>query len=136
MAAPTPVLSMKLLVDTKARRVLFAEAGKDVVHFLFSLLALPVAAAVALVGKEAVAGSVGSLCASVERLDNTYVLPGAAKGALLYPPIVPSPAATATNPLLPRPRLLGSHRGSSSDAATTPATVHQAVAATAAAPST
>ncbi|GJN37451.1 hypothetical protein PR202_gb26407 [Eleusine coracana subsp. coracana] len=29
---------MKLLIDTKTQRVLFAEAGKDVVDFLFSLL--------------------------------------------------------------------------------------------------
>ncbi|XP_066379322.1 uncharacterized protein [Miscanthus floridulus] len=37
---------MKLLVDTKAERVLYAEAGKDVVDFLFSFLALPVGTAV------------------------------------------------------------------------------------------
>ncbi|KAK3163912.1 hypothetical protein QOZ80_1AG0010080 [Eleusine coracana subsp. coracana] len=35
---------MKLLIDTKTQRVLFAEAGKDVVDFLFSLLTLPIAA--------------------------------------------------------------------------------------------
>ncbi|CAM0879540.1 unnamed protein product [Alopecurus aequalis] len=32
-----PALSMKLLIDTRAQRVLFAEANKDVVDFLFSL---------------------------------------------------------------------------------------------------
>ena len=40
--APTTALSMKLLVDTRAPCVLFAEASKDVVDFLFSLLSLPV----------------------------------------------------------------------------------------------
>jgi hypothetical protein len=40
MANPT-ALSMNLLVDRKAQRVLFAEASKDVVDFLFSLLACP-----------------------------------------------------------------------------------------------
>jgi hypothetical protein len=84
--AAAATLSMKLLVDTKAQRVLFAEAGKDVANFLFSLLALPVAAAVQLVGELSMAGSsVGNLYASVERLDDTYFLPGAAKGALLHP---------------------------------------------------
>ncbi|KAM0860677.1 hypothetical protein ACQ4PT_046358 [Festuca glaucescens] len=36
-------LSMKLLVNSKSHRVLYAEAGKDVVDFLFSLLTLPLA---------------------------------------------------------------------------------------------
>ncbi|KAL6626767.1 hypothetical protein ACP70R_030493 [Stipagrostis hirtigluma subsp. patula] len=101
-AAPTAALRMKLLVDTRARRVLFAEAGKDVVDFLFFLLALPVATVAALVGEESVAGSVGSLYASVQRLDGAYVLPGADKGAILRP-LVLSPARTTRNPLLPAP---------------------------------
>ena len=32
----TAVLTMKLLVDTKAQRVVYAEAGKEVIDFLFS----------------------------------------------------------------------------------------------------
>ncbi|KAG2595593.1 hypothetical protein PVAP13_5KG110600 [Panicum virgatum] len=55
MAATTAAaagLNMKLLVDTKAQRMLFAEASKDVVDFLFSLLALPVGTAVKLLGEE------------------------------------------------------------------------------------
>jgi hypothetical protein len=83
----TTVLSMKLLVDTKAQRVLFAEASKDVVDFLFSLLSLPVGTAVKLLGKEAMVGSVGCLYASVEKLDATYVQAGAAKDALLHPTV-------------------------------------------------
>ncbi|CAO2208959.1 unnamed protein product [Urochloa humidicola] len=85
MATPTTAaaLSMKLLIDTKAQRVLLAEAGKDVVDFLFSLLVLPVGSAVALVGTEDMVGSVGSLYASVDKLDDTYVISGAAKDALL-----------------------------------------------------
>ncbi|KAF2294559.1 hypothetical protein GH714_012589 [Hevea brasiliensis] len=38
----TPTLSLKLLVDKKASKVLFAEAGKDFVDFLFNLLSLPI----------------------------------------------------------------------------------------------
>ena len=103
MATPAAAaaLSMKLLVDTKARRVLFAEAGKDVVDFLFSLVALPVATAVKLVGAEAVVGSVGNLYASIDRLDGTYVQAGAAKAALLSPTVL-SPAASANGSLLLR----------------------------------
>ncbi|CAO2208974.1 unnamed protein product [Urochloa humidicola] len=67
-------LSMKLLIDTKAGRVLLAEASKDVVDFLFSLVALPVGAAVKLVGKDAIVGWAGNLYA-------TYVQTGAAKKA-------------------------------------------------------
>ncbi|KAL6847928.1 hypothetical protein ACP4OV_022056 [Aristida adscensionis] len=97
----TASLSVKLLIDSKAKRVLFAEAGKDVVDFL-SLLALPLAADVNLVGKDAMAGCVGNLYASVERLDSTYVQPGAAKDALLRPAVL-SPAAGGSILRLPAP---------------------------------
>ncbi|RLM93583.1 hypothetical protein C2845_PM08G05010 [Panicum miliaceum] len=93
-ANTTTTLAMKLLVDTKRQRVLYAEAGKDVVDFLFSLLALPVGAAVELLGKESMAGCVGNVYASVEALDDAYVVqPGAAKDALLHPTTTLSPAA-------------------------------------------
>jgi hypothetical protein len=58
---PTPtaaVLTMKLLVDTKAQRVVYAEAGKEVIDFLFSLLALPLSAVTKLLATSARAGSV------------------------------------------------------------------------------
>jgi len=87
-------LSLKLLVDTKAQRVLFAEAGKDAVDFLFSLLALPVGTTVKLLGTESMVGCVGNLYASFEKLDGTYVQPGAAKDAVLSPTVV-SPASSS-----------------------------------------
>ncbi|CAO2199050.1 unnamed protein product [Urochloa humidicola] len=104
MATPTTAaLTMKLLVDTKSQRVLLAEAGKHVVDFLFSLLALPVATAVALVGTEDMVGSFGNLYASVDKLDATYVQPGAAKDALLRQTVAASPqASTITNSFLLR----------------------------------
>ncbi|XP_040382250.1 uncharacterized protein LOC121055000 [Oryza brachyantha] len=95
-------LSMKLLIDTKARRVLFAEAGKDVIDFLFSLLALPIGTAVKLLGKDSMVGCVSNLYASIEKLDGTYVQPGASKGELLRP-VVLSPAATSNSSLLGLP---------------------------------
>ncbi|KAL6626769.1 hypothetical protein ACP70R_030495 [Stipagrostis hirtigluma subsp. patula] len=96
----TTPLSMKLLIDTKSQSVLFAEAGKDVVDFLFSLLTLPAATAVELLGKTSMAGCVSNLYASVEKLDNSYVLPGAAKKALLRPTVDVSPAASTKSSLL------------------------------------
>ncbi|CAL4977911.1 unnamed protein product [Urochloa decumbens] len=133
--AAAAALSMKLLIDRKAQRVLFAEAvrdrrrdvdshnagellqhthknshenwkhrdeaSKEVVDFLFSLLALPVATAVKLVGTDAMVGCVGNLYASVDKLDATYVQAGAAKDALLSPTVV-SPAASSANSSLLR----------------------------------
>jgi hypothetical protein len=93
--AATTTLSMKLLVDTKARRVLFAEAGKDVVDFLFSLLALPIGTVVKLIGAKSMVGSAGDLYRSVEKLDGTYVQPGAAKEEILRPVMARSPANSA-----------------------------------------
>ncbi|WVZ72326.1 hypothetical protein U9M48_020805 [Paspalum notatum var. saurae] len=99
----TTTLSMKLLIDSKAQRVLFAEASKDVVDFLFSLLVLPVGAAVKLLGKEAMVGSVGNLYASVEGLDCAYIQPGASKNALLRPAVLSSPSWSASLLRLPAP---------------------------------
>jgi hypothetical protein len=76
---------MKLLVDVKGGRVLYAEAGKDVVDFLFALLTLPVATVVKLLRKDAMAGCVASLYGSVERLDAAYVRSADARAALLAP---------------------------------------------------
>ncbi|KAE8789532.1 hypothetical protein D1007_36337 [Hordeum vulgare] len=101
-ATTTTALSMKLLIDTKARRVLFAEASKDLVDFLFSLLALPVGTAVKLLGNDAMVGCVGSLYDSVERLDDTYVQPDASKDVLLHPSVL-SPMASSKSSLLGLP---------------------------------
>uniref|UniRef100_A0A0D9UWW8 DUF674 domain-containing protein n=1 Tax=Leersia perrieri TaxID=77586 RepID=A0A0D9UWW8_9ORYZ len=78
-------LTMKLLVDTKAQRVLYAEAGKEVVDFLFSLLTLPVGTVVKVLSKDSMVGSIGKLYGSVEDLDATYVRSADAKNVLLAP---------------------------------------------------
>ncbi|KAM0824064.1 hypothetical protein ACQ4PT_070458 [Festuca glaucescens] len=104
-------LSMKLLIDTKAQRVLFAEANKDVVDFLFSLLALPVATAVRLLGTGSMGGSAGNLYASAARLDRAYVLPGADMDALLRPAVSSQAAASNISLLrLPDPSPKGFFR--------------------------
>jgi hypothetical protein len=93
---------MKLLIDTTARRVLFAEANKDVVDFLFSLLALPISTAVRLIGSGSMVGSAGNLYSSVVKIDGAYVLSEDALQVLLKP-TVSSPAAASNLSLLSRP---------------------------------
>ncbi|CAO2161137.1 unnamed protein product [Urochloa humidicola] len=100
MSTTTSTLKMKLLIDIKANRVVFAEASKDVVDFLFSLLALPVATIVKMLGEGSMSGSFGNLYGSVEKLDDTYVLPGVEKKAVLQPTIVPSAVTTSCSSLL------------------------------------
>ncbi|XP_020102538.1 uncharacterized protein LOC109720072 [Ananas comosus] len=93
----TTKLSVKLLVDTKANKVLFAEAGKDVVDFLFSLLVLPVGTIIKLITKESMVGSVANIRQSLESLDSTYLLSGRAKVDLLNPKVsVPSLSENGT----------------------------------------
>ncbi|XP_066308389.1 uncharacterized protein [Miscanthus floridulus] len=116
---------MKLLVDIKAQRVVFAEAGKEVVDFLFSLLALPLSAVTKLLATSgtraqpldhqrftaaaeklptttttcAMVGSVGNLYHSLESLDagGHVCCRDAAKDALLKPATILqlTPAASA-----------------------------------------
>ncbi|CAM0879564.1 unnamed protein product [Alopecurus aequalis] len=83
--AGSKMLTMKLLVNSKTQRVLYAEAGKDVVDFLFSLLTMPVGTVVKLLTAETMVGSVGNLYCSVEMLDDTYIGRDDAKKALLTP---------------------------------------------------
>ncbi|KAF8662953.1 hypothetical protein HU200_055539 [Digitaria exilis] len=96
----SPTLKMKLLIDTKANCVLYAEADKDVVDFLFSLLSLPVATIVKMLGKGSMPGSFGNLYGSVEKLDHTYVLPHVEKRDILRPTVMQSAACTSRSSLL------------------------------------
>ncbi|MED6223776.1 hypothetical protein PIB30_077366 [Stylosanthes scabra] len=82
-------LSLKVLIDTKRKKVLFAEASKDVVDFLFTLLQLPLATVVKLLTKEDVIGCLGNLYSSVENLNNVYMQPNLSKDLLLNPTILP-----------------------------------------------
>ncbi|RLN25491.1 uncharacterized protein C2845_PM07G01270 [Panicum miliaceum] len=86
MATPTTTPPrMKLLIDTESQRVLFAEASKEAVDILLSLLALPVATLVEPDLGRRGAGSVGNLYASAEKLGYAYVQPGAAEDELPRP---------------------------------------------------
>jgi hypothetical protein len=112
-------VSVKLLVDTKSKRVLFAEAEKEFVDFLFSLLKLPIGAVAKLVSSGTMNGSVGRLYQSVDRIGASYMVPGADKSELLQPSLLrpgaellllPQAAANGeagkdTPPLLPKFKL-------------------------------
>ena len=94
-AAATPssgTSTMKLLVDRASQRVLFAEAGKDVVDFIFGLLAMPLGAAASLLRAEGAAtlGSVANVYASVEKMDAAYLQGPEARDALLVDDALPS----------------------------------------------
>ncbi|KAH6814661.1 hypothetical protein C2S51_023679 [Perilla frutescens var. frutescens] len=93
MAKATKV-SMKLLIDTKTKRVLFAEAGKDCVDFLFHILSLPVATIIRLLQAQGMEGSLPNLYRSLENLNDTYIQPNRSKDTFL------KPATSSSVPLL------------------------------------
>ncbi|KAL8544728.1 hypothetical protein ACS0TY_005091 [Phlomoides rotata] len=78
-------VSMKLLIDTGRKRVLFAEAGKDCVDFLFFILSLPLSTLIRLLGKQQMVGSLGNLYESIETLNDSYIQPNINKDTLLKP---------------------------------------------------
>uniref|UniRef100_A0A453JKA4 Uncharacterized protein n=2 Tax=Aegilops tauschii TaxID=37682 RepID=A0A453JKA4_AEGTS len=103
LAPSTPTL--KLLIDKKANRVLYAEAGKDAVDFLFSLLAMPIGT----VAKVLQAGSdgvgVANIYDSVQKMDTRYMHSKIVQGALLSsgrPMFLQRP--TTTHPAAPSMR--------------------------------
>ncbi|XP_052185952.1 uncharacterized protein LOC127797262 [Diospyros lotus] len=102
--------SLKLLVDTTTDKVVFAEAGKDFVDFLFGLLQLPLGGILAALSGQAVSGSTIKIYKSVQNLADEYLLPNQRKDSLLHP-------ATATSSTVPSPLLKAlpfSFQGSSS----------------------
>ncbi|KAM3329023.1 hypothetical protein ACQJBY_026219 [Aegilops geniculata] len=87
-------LSMKLLVEVDRRgtprRVVYAEAGKDVVDFLLTFLTLPIGTVVRLLRRNSMpmVGCVGNLYGSVEKLPDDFIChrdARAAKDTLLRP---------------------------------------------------
>ncbi|KAL9388666.1 hypothetical protein Peur_017271 [Populus x canadensis] len=92
-------MSLKLLIDSKHNKVVFAEAGKDFVDFLLSLLALPVGTVIRLLTKSTMIGCISSLYGSLEKLDESYLQPDQKKDSILKPTIT----TQVTNPnfLLP-----------------------------------
>ncbi|XP_030509355.2 uncharacterized protein LOC115724041 [Cannabis sativa] len=79
------VIPLKLLIDTKEKRVLFAEAGKDFTDFLFSLLSMPVGTIIRLLSTKGMVGTLGKLYQSLENLSETYIQTNVDKDILLKP---------------------------------------------------
>ncbi|GJN37444.1 hypothetical protein PR202_gb26400 [Eleusine coracana subsp. coracana] len=84
-AAPSKTPTIKLLIAKEAQVVVLAEAGKDVVDFLFGLLAMPVGAVVKLLAKENPLTGLATIYASVQRMDAGYMQSPATRDALLNP---------------------------------------------------
>lgn len=85
MASSSTKLTLKLLIDSKREKVLFAEASKEVIDFLFNLLRLPLSIVIRLLNKNGMVGSLGNLYESVENLSDTYMQPDQHKDVLLKP---------------------------------------------------
>ncbi|OMP02665.1 hypothetical protein COLO4_10946 [Corchorus olitorius] len=83
MAAKT--VSVKLLVDPKSQKVLFAECGKDFVDFLFNILSLPVGTVIRILSKKEMVGCLGNLYDSIETLGEDYMQKTTNKDTLLKP---------------------------------------------------
>lgn len=90
MSEEKKTISLKLLVDTRARKVLFAEASKDFVDFLFNMLSLPIGIIIGLLTKKGMVGCLGDLCKSIEDLNTDYMQPNVTKNSILEPFIVGS----------------------------------------------
>ncbi|KAL6967492.1 hypothetical protein U1Q18_033302 [Sarracenia purpurea var. burkii] len=74
--AKGPEISLKLLIDKSSGKVVFAEAKKDFVDFLFGLMGIPMGTIMALLIRRGVAGSAGSLgriYESIKNLDDEYL---------------------------------------------------------------
>jgi Protein of unknown function (DUF674) len=92
--------ALKLLIDKRSNKVLFGEAGKDVVDFIFSLLSLPLGAVAKLLTENAMDGSIQKVYHSLSNLNSTYILSTGNVSSLLNPPLA-SISNPNTNFLLP-----------------------------------
>ncbi|KAI3748687.1 hypothetical protein L6452_11946 [Arctium lappa] len=81
-------ISLKLLIDSKNKKVLFAEANKEFVDFLFHIFSLPVGTVIRLLKKNSMVGSLGNIYDSIENLSDTYMQPSQSKDSILNPKIV------------------------------------------------
>ncbi|XP_019184135.1 PREDICTED: uncharacterized protein LOC109179025 [Ipomoea nil] len=84
-------IALKLLVDTRADKVLFAEARKDFVDFLCHLLLLPLGNVIkkltTSVPEKSMVGCIGNVYQSYKNLAKDYMLPNKIKDTLLNPDV-------------------------------------------------
>lgn len=94
----TSNISLKLLIDKKANKVIFAEAGKAFVDILLYILSLPLATAISILTDEYMVGCLGDLYESIGKLGQSYMLTTQTKDSILNPQLSISAAEL---PLLP-----------------------------------
>ncbi|GMY08625.1 hypothetical protein FCV25MIE_03864 [Fagus crenata] len=80
-------VSLKLLIDTESQKVLFAEAGKEFIDFLFHILALPIGTFISLLKNQGAVGSFGNIYESIENLSTTFLQPNFNKETILKPKV-------------------------------------------------
>ncbi|CAN1269349.1 hypothetical protein LINPERPRIM_LOCUS13549 [Linum perenne] len=78
-------VTLKLLINKKTNKVIFAEAGKDFVDFLFSILSFPLGTVIRLLSEDQMVGCLGNLYKSCENLNNTFIQPSTTKDTILKP---------------------------------------------------
>ncbi|XP_021768963.1 uncharacterized protein LOC110733256 [Chenopodium quinoa] len=81
-------MPLKLLVNMEGdkAKVLYAEAGKDFVDFLFNVMSLPLGTLMKLIkSKENMAGCLGELYTSIESLNGEYLQENVDRDAVLKP---------------------------------------------------
>ncbi|KAD2805015.1 hypothetical protein E3N88_38392 [Mikania micrantha] len=81
----SPQMSLKLLVDKKGSRVLFAEAPKEFVDFLFHIFSMPLGTLVEFLGSKQMVGCLGKLKDSIQNFHSTYLQPGIKTDEVFYP---------------------------------------------------
>ncbi|KAF7119765.1 hypothetical protein RHSIM_Rhsim13G0074700 [Rhododendron simsii] len=89
-AANTNSMTLKLLVRKSKKKVLYAEAGVDVVDFLFSILTYPLGSIIKLLGKNSGFGCMDNLYKTVEDLGTGgYLKSEECRKMLLCPKLAP-----------------------------------------------
>ncbi|XP_059458885.1 uncharacterized protein LOC132188449 [Corylus avellana] len=85
-------ISLKLFIDKKSEIVLFAEASKEFVDFLFNVFTLPFGNITRILKDKGMGGCLPSLFNSIENLSDAYFLPDQPKEFVLNPVVaVPGP---------------------------------------------
>ncbi|KAL6575810.1 hypothetical protein OROHE_000791 [Orobanche hederae] len=95
----TSSVSLRLLIDTQAKKVLFAEARKDFVDFLFHILSLPIGTIIDLLREQEMVGSLENLYESIENLDDFKTLSKPVATGSCIPLLGIKPCAPTSNNL-------------------------------------
>jgi len=104
-------LILKLFIDKKCKRVLFAESNKDFVDFLFNVFTLPFGKITGILKEKGMGGCLPSLFKSIEHLSDAYFLPDQHKDFVLNPFVaIPGPKLPLLLPNVHSFKSIKSHR--------------------------